>query len=377
MGKYIVRLAMAFGAVLLLLLILCGCQASLRCTDPIGCITLNPNQPLTIGIEKATTGDESAVSQLMMDAIKLASSQQPLIYHHPIQFYTQDTPCTLHENIFTTGLMVSQPDLVAVIGPACPEGDVAYAKILSDAGIPLFSAAREIDTSNLPGVFNLFPSSQDLADGLDLLLSKSSGFKNFDLVVWNGTLEDHFSSDFCALWQKRGYQCSHILSLQPDNLAASDIASQINNTPEASLLIVLPFTSLDQIPDLRDIVGQRKIVLFDPELNPWDKNLDPYWEDVSVVTYHWQLDNNSARLFRSTGPPEIHSLLAYDAYQMLLKSITGIVKFMPDGKIVIHKQALRQSFAKIGDYSGLAGNYSFTDRNSGLKIEDFLGFSNQ
>ncbi len=367
-GKYLMRFAAAFCAVSLFL---CGCQDSLRCTDPNGCITFKPDQPLTIGIERATTGDEGAISQSMIDAVKLASSLQPLFYRHPIQFYIQDTPCTLHEHIFTTGLMVSQPDMIAVIGPVCPESADDYAKIISDAGSPLLSAARALDASNLPGVFSLFPSSQDLAKGLDLLLSNSSMIGNIDLVVWNEAVDNQFSSDFCLHWQKHGYQCKQILSLQPDNLGASDIASQVTGT-SSSLLIVLPFTYLNQIPDFHDLVSKQKMVFFDPELSAWNKNQDPYWINRSVVTYRWQPENKSIKLLLSNGLPDIHGLLAYDAYNMLLRSLSESVRVMPGGKISIFRQELRQSFEKIVDYRGLAGTYSCSEQNSCLKIEGFL-----
>ncbi len=362
------RFAMALCAVIF---ILCGCQASLRCADAIGCITLNPSQSLTIGIERATTGDEGVISQSMIDAIKLASSQQPLFYRHPIQFYIQDTPCTLHEHVFTTGLLISQPDLAAAIGPACPEGADVYAKILSDAGIPLLSAARAIDAANVPGVFSLFPSAQDLAQALDLLLSNSTKLENIDLVVWNETIDNQFSSDFCGLWQKRGYQCKPILSIQPDDLAASEIASQAASTP-SNLLVVLPFTSLYQIPDFHDVLDNRKVLFFDPELNTWNKNQDPYWMNRSVVTYRRQLDSKSIKLFPSTGLPDIHILLAFDAYNMLIRSLSEVAQVMPDGKISIHRQELQHSFKKIVDYRGFAGTYSCSEQNSGLKIENFL-----
>ncbi len=362
------RFAMALCAVIF---ILCGCQASLRCADAIGCITLNPSQSLTIGIERATTGDEGVISQSMIDAIKLASSQQPLFYRHPIQFYIQDTPCTLHEHVFTTGLLISQPDLAAAIGPACPEGADVYAKILSDAGIPLLSPARAIDAANVPGVFSLFPSAQELAQGLDLLLSNSAKLNNIDLVVWDEAIDNRFSSDFCALWQKHGYQCKTILSMQPDNLAASDIVSHAANSP-SSLLVVLPFTSLYQIPDFHDVLDNRKVFFFDPELNAWNKNQDPYWLNRSVVTYRWQPDSKSKKLFPSTDLPDFHSLVAFDTYNMLIRSLSETAKVMPDGKITLHRQELQQSLEKIVDYRGLAGTYSCSEQNSCLKIENFL-----
>ncbi len=366
--KAILRLGTAFCVIFLLL---SACQDRLSCSDPIGCIALNPGQPLTIGVERATTGDENAISQAMVDAIKKASGQQPLFYRHPVQFYIQDTPCTLHDQVFTTGLLVSQPDLAAVIGPACPVGADVYAKSLSDAGILLLSASQAIDTTNLPGVFNLFPSTQDLANGLDLLLSKSPAFKDFGLVVWNETIDSQFAADFCALWQKHSFQCSQILSLQPDNMAASNIANQLANT-SANLMVVLPFTYLDQIPDFQNIFNDRKVIYFDPEINGWNKDQDPFRKNRSVVTYHWQPDDKSAKLFSSAEIPEIQSLLAYDAYNMLIRSLSETTAVMPDGKIDIQRQELRQSFAKIVDYSGLAGIYTCAERFSCLQTDGFL-----
>ncbi len=361
------RLAAAFFVIFIFL---AGCQGYLSCQDPIGCISLQPGQPLTIGIERATTGDESAISQSIIDVVKFAASQQPLFYRHPVQFYIQDTPCTLHDHDLTTGLMVSQPDMAVVIGPVCQQGSDVYAKAVSDAGFSLLSPARVIDSANYPGVFNFFPSTQVLVEGLDALLLKMAGIQNISLVVWNEADDIDFSTQFCAAWQKHGYLCSQVLSLQPDKVALSDIKSQLNDR-SSSLIFILPFSYLGQIPDLDSVLDSQEILFFDPALSTWDKTQDPIWKNRLVVTYHWPTVKDSVH-FPSTILPEIRSLIAYDIYQMLIQALTESIESAPGGKITILRQKLRQSIGKIVDFNGLAGLYSCTTGNMCMQKEGFL-----
>jgi ABC-type branched-subunit amino acid transport system substrate-binding protein len=354
-----------------ILIFLSGCQQNWNCQDPIGCINLIPGQPLTIGIEKATTGDESAISQSMIDVVKYAASQKPLFFRHPIQFYIQDTPCTNHDHALATGLTVSQPDLAAVIGPVCQEGIDAYAKTLSDAGFSLFSAATRIDGENYPGVYNLLPSTQALAESLDSLLFKTADIRNIDLVVWNQTPDIQFSQEFCAIWQKHGFQCEQTLSLQPDNLPPSIDSSQLAD-PSTSMIFILPFGRLEQVSDLVDLPDLQRVLFFDPELSTWDRTQDPMQWIRQTVTYQWPDENGSPVNFPSTIQPQYRSLLAYDAYQMLIQSLTESIDDTPGGKITILRQKLRQSIEKIVDFNGLAGLYSCANGFNCLQTTGFL-----
>ncbi len=372
MGTHLLKANLrSAAAIMVIIVIIAGCQNSQSCQDPIGCIFLNPGQPLTIGIEKATTGDESAISQSMVDAIKFANSQQPLFYRHAIQFYIQETPCTLRDQNLTTGLLLSQPDLAAVIGPACQVGADDYAKALSDSGFSLLSPAIAIDAAEFPGVYSVFPSSQALAEALDLLLIKSGEYTNVGLVVWNEAVDIQFSNDFCILWQKHAYQCSQVLSLEPGEVDLSGLSSQLANR-SASPIFILPFSSLGQIPDFAGVPGMQKALFFDPRLSTWDDSQDPNLNHRTIVTYSLPAKILDSVHFPTAVLPDMRSYLAYDTYRMLIQSLSDSVEMRPDGKITILRQKLRQAIEKTADFNGLAGTYSCADRNKCLQTGGFL-----
>src|SRR5512146_1191529 len=86
-----------------ILFVLSSCQYDRACPDQIGCLTLAKGESLIIGVEHATTGDESNLSQSIIDIIKNSVQQQPLWNGYPIELFIQDTPCTAPDQIATTG----------------------------------------------------------------------------------------------------------------------------------------------------------------------------------------------------------------------------------------------------------------------------------
>jgi ABC-type branched-subunit amino acid transport system substrate-binding protein len=135
------KLSLFFLAVILTLAA-CG-PTAYTCTDPLGCVEIPSGDPIVIGTLLATTGPSGPTGTASQEAVEKAIADRGPLFSHPLDLDRSGTDCTADSaRTAATGLALN-PDLVAVIGPTCPEEIAIITPILSDAGIALLSPAPD------------------------------------------------------------------------------------------------------------------------------------------------------------------------------------------------------------------------------------------
>jgi len=125
------------------LILSAGCEKAeppFKCTDPIGCVNIAPDQPVKLGVLQALTGKVASLGHLQIDGIKLAiDKREGRLLGHPIVLQTEDTECSGEGGGNAALKVVADPQIVAILGSTCSGAAAVAAKVMSEAGLVMVS----------------------------------------------------------------------------------------------------------------------------------------------------------------------------------------------------------------------------------------------
>ncbi|WP_052507047.1 branched-chain amino acid ABC transporter substrate-binding protein [Desulfonatronovibrio magnus] len=127
---------------IILFLTACGQDKSSHfdCTDPLGCVHLQADDPIKIVTLQALTGPLANSGLEYTQGMKLASSMRNhVIKGHPIEISIFDCRCSREGGFIAAQKITSEPSVIAVHGTTCSSSSVPAAEILSNAGMVLIS----------------------------------------------------------------------------------------------------------------------------------------------------------------------------------------------------------------------------------------------
>jgi branched-chain amino acid transport system substrate-binding protein len=133
-----------FRLVILLVLIslvfsLAGCKRKFECTDPLGCVTYGPDEPIRIASALAISGPNAELGFDSLYGIELAMEFRGEVAGHQVELQPEDDGCSDEGGQTSGQKIVSNPSIIAVVGTSCSGAGVPASKIISDAGYVMVS----------------------------------------------------------------------------------------------------------------------------------------------------------------------------------------------------------------------------------------------
>lgn len=119
----------------------------------LGAVTIAPGEPIEIGSMQVQTTDDAPLGLDQDTAIQVALADQGELVGHEIELHAEDEQCSPDGGQSAAQRLVSQPQVVGVIGTSCSGAAEAAAPILTAEGIPLISGSNTSPrlTSDLEG----------------------------------------------------------------------------------------------------------------------------------------------------------------------------------------------------------------------------------
>ena len=139
--------------ILVLALAACGGSASapagdttasevLTCDDAIGCVTVAPGDPILIASALVISGPNTELGLDSQYGVQLALEFRGEVLGHPVQLQPEDDGCSAEGGQTSAQKIVSNPQIVAMVGTSCSGAGVPAAKIISDAGFAMVSPSN-------------------------------------------------------------------------------------------------------------------------------------------------------------------------------------------------------------------------------------------
>ncbi len=137
------RKALFLMLVLIALLVLSACGGeSLECTDELGCIEVAAGDPILLASSLVVSGPNTELGLDSQYGVEIAIDFREDLLGHAIELQAEDDGCSAEGGQTSATKIVSNPQIVAMIGTSCSGAGVPAAKIVSDAGFAMVSPSN-------------------------------------------------------------------------------------------------------------------------------------------------------------------------------------------------------------------------------------------
>ncbi|NET52032.1 MAG: ABC transporter substrate-binding protein, partial [Merismopedia sp. SIO2A8] len=127
-------------------LLLSACQSAPKlpeCTDPIGCVTIPPGEPIKLAVLQTLTGDSAVIGEDQLKTIELILSRRDYqLLGHPIALQRENELCTPEGGANAALRVIADPQVIAILGTTCSGAAKTASEIMSKAGLVMISSAN-------------------------------------------------------------------------------------------------------------------------------------------------------------------------------------------------------------------------------------------
>lgn len=120
-----------------------GGQTGQRPNDPLGVVEIGPGDPIVIAYALVVAGPDAALGEDSKRGVEIAIDDKGgTLLGHPIQLIGEDTGCTAEGGQAAATKLVSNQQIVAIVGTSCSSEARVAAPIVSQAGMAMISPSN-------------------------------------------------------------------------------------------------------------------------------------------------------------------------------------------------------------------------------------------
>jgi branched-chain amino acid transport system substrate-binding protein len=335
-------------------------RASITCTDPLGCVTYAPGEPIRIASLLAFSSKNAAAQAISYDGeagILSAIEAYGEILGHRIEYKGFDEACIPDIAYERAKEIVEDTSFAGVVGTVCSPSAESAMQILSSEGYSMVSPANTAPSLTAPGsrqdgYFRVAPSDVYEAQAMAIYAYQILESRYIS-VVYEGTensklLAEAFSAKFLELGGK-------ILSVEDFSdpaLYAERTKARIAAGEQAPNAIYMPMSG-SALPFASLITG-----------------FEYYGDGVRLLGHSSMMNNDE--FLKSSGfakfithypliVPRVREQAfdyGYDAAALLLEAIRSVAYEDADGTLYIGRQALRDAISATLRLPGRVGNHT-------------------
>jgi len=366
----------AFTIVLSLLgCFLAPAAADEACVDPLGCVAVEPEDPIAIGAMLVMSGAINYLGDDTLGGVELALlARDYILLGHEIELVVEDSLCTAEGGQAAAQRLAADPMIVGAIGTNCSSAAQGAIPIISDAGLVMIAPSNTSPSltnddiaaggSHLPGYFRT--SQNGLIEGMRLAEFAALALKSETLATvhdgdpYTSGLARAVADTFAELGRDVVFEGAV-------NKGDTDMASILTEIAvhQPDVIYVPLFepesnffaAQMTHIPGLEDSIiigGAASFSSSFPE-NTGDAAVGIYVSGplVSGDAYDELLSQWVDEY--GSDPPSGYHAHAYDATNLLLTALENVAVANDDGSLVFGRQAIRDAVAATKDYPGLTG----------------------
>ena len=339
-----------------------------------GSVTIAEGEPILLGTALVVTGANEALGLDSLYGVQVAAERRPEVAGHAVEFNDQDDGCSAEGGQAAARALVSDPQIVAVIGTSCSSAGVPASEILSDEGVVLISPSNTAPSLTAPDThepFYLRTAHNDTIQGEAMArfaceeLGVTTAATVHDGSPYAQQLQQVFADQFVEL-------CDGTITAQEAiNVGDTDFRPLLTSiaadspeflyypifvaegglmTSQAAETAGLEDTLLagsDGIftPDFLDAAGgaAEDMYLSGPDLE-YEGGL---YADEFLPAY--------SEISGEAAPISVFHAHAFDATNMIFDAIEAVGVEGEDGSLTIDRQALRDELFATSGYEGITG----------------------
>ncbi len=357
---------------LALVLAACGGE-TLDCADDLGCVEVAPDEPIVLASSLVISGPNAQLGLDSQYGAELAIDFRGEVLGHPVTLQPEDDGCNAEGGQASSTKIVSNPQIVAMIGTSCSGAGVPASEIISDAGYVMVSPSNTSPALTNPEQSwhegYLRTAHNDLIQGaamaefaIDVLgVTKAAAIHDGDPYT------EGLASAFADSFKERG---GEIVAFEAEAADATNVEPLLTTVAAAGpefiyYPVFIPLGSLltntaKDIPGLEGVILSGADGIQSPDFlaNTVGTSEGMYVSgpDLSFSNTFYQDEFLPAyREKYGTDPTAPFHAHAYDATMLVLDAVEKVAQQASDGTLLIGRQALRDALYATEGYSGITG----------------------
>lgn len=360
-----------FALIAMLALTACGGEA-LECTDPLGCVEVGPDEPILLASSLVITGPNTELGLDSQHGVEIAIDFRGDVLGHPVELQPEDDGCNAEGGQTSAQKIVSNPQIVAMVGTSCSGAGVPAAKIISDAGYAMVSPSNTSPALTDPEQHQagyLRTAHNDTIQGSAMadFAYNELGVRSAAAIHDGDPYTEGLASVFSEAFQELG---GEIVAFEAISAEADDVIAPLTTIAAAGppefiyYPVFIPLGSLitkqaKEVPGLEGAIlsgadgiqspsfleaagdAAEGMYVSGPDLGfgneIYDRFLTAYQEKYGT---------------EPTAPFHAH---AFDATNMILDAVEEVAQVADDGTILIGRQALRDALFATSGMAGITG----------------------
>lgn len=344
----------------------------LTCDDPIGCVTVAPGEPILIASALVISGPNTELGLDSQYGVQLALDFRGEVLGHSVQLQPEDDGCSAEGGQTSAQKIVSNPQIVAMVGTSCSGAGVPAAKIISDAGFVMVSPSNTSPaltepSQHQPGYLRTAHNDTVQGSAMAEFAYNVLGVRKAAAIHDGDPYTEGLASVFADAFRALG---GEIVAFEAEAADATNVEPLLTSIAAAGpefvyLPVFIPLGSLI-VNTASDVEGMSGVILAgaDGVQSPsflantvgTSEGMYVSGPDLSFSnTFYEETFLPAYRENYGTDPTAPFHAHAFDATNMILDAIEKVAKQGADGTLLIGRQALRDALFATSGLQGITG----------------------
>jgi len=361
---------------------LLSCQESPQlpdCNDSLGCVTIEPEEAIRIGVLQALSGQVAPLGQAQIRGFELAlDKRNNKLLNHPVKTQQEDTNCTAEGGANSVLKLIANPQTVAIFGSTCSGAAATASKAMSAAGLTMISGnnsapfltsvAGKAAPGFQKGYFRTAANEEHAGRAAAEYVYHQLGLKKGATLHDNDIYTRGLVESFKKAFTEHTGEIVLETAINKKDTEMRPVLQAVSNSKAEFLFFPLfqpegnhILLQARKIPALKDVLlisdGALIEQSFIEAVGEAGKGMffvgprRPTNEKVQQLTRKYEEKYNEA-------PPVSYFLTAFDAAEILFNAIESIAIKSHDGSLLIGRQALRDALYQTSMHQGVTGTLS-------------------
>jgi branched-chain amino acid transport system substrate-binding protein len=342
--------------------------------DEFGCIELAEGDPMVMGTAMVITGPDETLGLDSQYGAEVARTMRPEIAGHEVEFNHQDDGCNTEGGTAAARALLSEENIVAVIGTSCSSAGIPAAEILSAEGIMLVSSSNTAPSLTAPETHQPFYARTAHNDSIQGAAMATFACEELG-VTTAATIHDGsaYADQLAAVFRDEfASQCGGEITAEeaigPEDTDFSGVLGNIAaDSPEFLYYPIFVAAGALVTQQARETAGLEETILAGS-----DGIFSPDWLEASGDAaegvflsgpdldfagdfYEAEFLPAYTEVSGEEEPISVFHAHAYDAYNMLADAIEEVA-ITDGGTTYIPRTALRDAFMATSGYAGVTGS---------------------
>jgi branched-chain amino acid transport system substrate-binding protein len=347
----------------------------LTCDDALGCVTIAPFEPILLASALVISGPNTELGLDSQYGVQLAIDFRGDVLGHPVQLQPEDDGCSAEGGQTSAQKIVSNRQIVAMIGTSCSGAGVPAARIISDAGFAMVSPSNTSPSLTDPALHQpgyLRTAHNDTVQGAAMaeFAYNELGIRRAAAIHDGDPYTEGLASVFADAFRALG---GEIVAFEAEASEATNVEPLLTSLAAAQpefvyLPVFIPLGSLI-VNTASDVEGMSGVILAGADgiqspsflantvgtsegmyvSGPDLSFSNTFYEETFLPAYREQFGTDP------TAPFHAH---AFDATNMILDAIERVAQQGADGTLLIGRQALRDALFATSGLQGITGTIS-------------------